>query len=456
MRDRPGDGADTGPAASGLQTPAASCPTAPRTATAAPGTQDRHRRLQTWLDALPEGAADAVLMAPADAARYSAQWQAIEGAWTDPLSDVVGDPEAVRGAIEDRMRWLDAQVQAGTYVEGVAGDFARALSVVGSAEAIDEVRVMADEAPLFCAPLSTGLFKSPIDPDFDRNRCASLHPGELVRVARHDTQTDWWRVHAGHTAGWVHAPTWTPALSREETAQRYGRTVSARTDAATTDGGMPIRLGVRLPVLGEGERAGTVRVSVPTAEGWAEDTVAVGGDVLEPATVPVTRRAVWAAALSELDAPYGWGGRAGERDCSRLLRDVFASFGVQLPRHSGVQALVGTRNVDVSAMSEADKRDEIRRAAARGLVLLYMPGHIMLYLGEDGPNMYAVSSVSEFLTPCEGGPDTVHRLDRVAVTTLDIGRGTERTAFIERITRLVLFEPGAAPSDAAPTSPTSQ
>ena len=123
---------------------------------------------------------------------------------------------------------------------------------------------------------------------------------------------------------------------------------------------------------------------------------------------------------------------------------------MQLPRHSGVQAKVGTHNVDVSGMSDADKRAAIDRAAETGLVLLYMPGHIMMYLGRDHERHYAVSSVSEYLTPCEGGPDTVHRLDRVAVTTLELGRGTERTAFIERITRLVVFGPSPSPSEPAP------
>ena len=79
--------------------------------------------------------------------------------------------------------------------------------------------------------------------------------------------------------------------------------------------------------------------------------------------------------------------------------------------------------------------------AARGIVILYMPGHVMLYLGADGEHLYAVSAISDFLTPCDGGKDSVHALDRVAVSTLEVGRGTERTAFIERITRLVVFAP---------------
>ena len=92
-------------------------------------------------------------------------------------------------------------------------------------------------------------------------------------------------------------------------------------------------------------------------------------------------------------------------------------------------------------MDEDAKRAEIRRQAERGLVLLYMPGHIMMYLGQDEGQQYAVSAISEYLVPCVGGPDTVYRLGRVAVTTLELGRGSERTAYIQRITNLVVLAP---------------
>ena len=147
-------------------------------------------------------------------------------------------------------------------------------------------------------------------------------------------------------------------------------------------------------------------------------------------------------ALAELDEPYGWGGTGGARDCSRYLRDLLVTFGIELARHSGVQAKLGTEQIDVKGMPDAAKRKAIADAAQRGVVLLYMPGHIMMYLGRDGGRDYAVSAISEWLEPCEGGPDTVYRLDRVAVTTLELGRDTERTSYIERITTLVLFAPG--------------
>jgi hypothetical protein len=75
------------------------------------------------------------------------------------------------------------------------------------------------------------------------------------------------------------------------------------------------------------------------------------------------------------------------------------------------------------------------------VVLLYMPGHILLYLGQDHEHDYGISALSEYLVPCPGGPDTMYKLDKVAVTTLELGRGTERRAFIERISKMAIFGP---------------
>ena len=155
----------------------------------------------------------------------------------------------------------------------------------------------------------------------------------------------------------------------------------------------------------------------------------------------LTRRHALALAFARLGDPYGWGGLGGYRDCSSLLLDVAATFDLRLGRNSSVQAQAGSTVVDVTGKSDADKLAAVRAADQRGLVLLYMPGHIMLYLGELDGKAYALSAISEYLLPCpEGGHRTV-RIDRVDVTDLERGRGTSRTSFVERITTLAVFGP---------------
>lgn len=433
----------------GTPTVAASpCPTTPDVVTRAPDVDDAHEDVATWLAKLPAGAADEVLVTPARAEALTSAFASIEGAWRDPLGDEIADPEIVAAHEQERLAYLQAQVASGAYEEGEPGSLASAQTRVDASIAVDEARVVVAESSLFCVPLDTGLYKPPKDPAFDRNRCASLHPGEVVRVVRRSDDGRWLALHAGHTSGWSLDPSLTPPIAVAELREAWsGRRVVTTDDDARTQAGRRIRLGTQLPVVGEGTD-GSLEVLVPTSDGLERDVVHPGAG-LHDGMLPLTRRALWTAALGQLGAHYGWGGRGGNRDCSRLVRDLFVAFGLQLPRHSGVQAKVGTHDVDVAGLSDADKRAAIETWAARGVLILYMPGHVMIYLGADGEHLYAVSAISDFLTPCDGGKDSVHVLDRVAVSTLEVGRGTERTAFIERITRLVVFAPADPDPDPA-------
>ena len=98
----------------------------------------------------------------------------------------------------------------------------------------------------------------------------------------------------------------------------------------------------------------------------------------------------------------------------------------------------GNAVVDLKGEAEPEKRKRLRTASAEGLVLTYMPGHIMLHLGEVDGQMYALSAVSEYVRPCGEAEQTV-RLDRVVVTNYDVGRHTARRAFLERLTTLGRF-----------------
>ena len=63
------------------------------------------------------------------------------------------------------------------------------------------------------------------------------------------------------------------------------------------------------------------------------------------------------------------------------------------------------------------------------------------WAGEGGGRPMAVSSLSEYLRPCGDGGNQLVRVDRVAVSDLELGRGTERTAFLQRLVRLAVFAP---------------
>jgi hypothetical protein len=420
-----------------------SCPTSWILETRAPDVTREMERAEFWLAKLPEGRADAVLIGPKEREAIAGRLAATPGSWRDPIDPALAEPAHVDAELDERLEWLRGRVASGKYVEDepeAVEMAARTIAKAGPVMESEALHLVVGETSLRCVPTMIGLYTLPIERDIDRNQCASLHLGDLVRVIR--KTSDWAYVDAGHSVGWISLAGSTPlgpALDPKTVeAERRGDHFWVLDDWSVLElGGTTLRAGTRFARRGDA-------LIVPTATG--EQSLTPGPE--DPvATEPLvfTRRAVFEQAFAQLGDPYGWGGRAGHRDCSSLLFDVFAQFDLLLGRNSAVQSQLGAHTVELAGQTDEAKRAAIRSAAGRGVVLLYMPGHIMLYLGHhsiDGvEHDYGLSAINEYLVPCPGGPDTVHRLARVVVSTLELGRGSERKAYIERIERLAVFAP---------------
>ena len=79
--------------------------------------------------------------------------------------------------------------------------------------------------------------------------------------------------------------------------------------------------------------------------------------------------------------PYGWGGSYECRDCSATTRDFLGVFGIFLRRNSSKQAKDGS-SIKIKNYPKAYKKKFINQNAEPFKSLLYVPGHIVLYLGQ--------------------------------------------------------------------------
>jgi len=82
---------------------------------------------------------------------------------------------------------------------------------------------------------------------------------------------------------------------------------------------------------------------------------------------------------------YAWGGNTyGGRDCSLTIKDFMCVFGRHLPRNSKGQ-IESQRNV-IDLTSITDKESKINALCTPFQSIVYMPGHVMLYVGRDRNN----------------------------------------------------------------------
>ena len=120
---------------------------------------------------------------------------------------------------------------------------------------------------------------------------------------------------------------------------------------------------------------------------------------------------------SLLTQPYGWGGVDKLRDCSLFTKDLLASFGVWLPRNSRAQANMGEK-INLKGLSNAAKSKEIKEKGVPYLTLVHLPGHIMLYAGYKGDDIYVVHDAWGLKTTNNGRA----LIGATAITTLNIGQ----------------------------------
>jgi hypothetical protein len=414
-----------------------------------PGTRPEDERLESWLSRTAEVAdLDAPLLTvPAVRAQNRAVALDPEQGLPTDRGSLSSPPPTGRldRELTARLAYLREKAETGTYVDrdGSPVDpstFRRS----GLRRRPTELRVALAPISLRCAPRLAGLYRAPVDLDFDRNGCSTIRPQEAVQVLG-AWRGDLLLVRTRYALGWVgeDAP-----LSPPVDPARWLPGGRARVEGVLEgEDGARFEGGAWLPVTAED------RVLFADREGLHEAPRAPELTVSER---PLTRRALLAEAFSRLGQPYGWGGANGGLDCSRFVMDVLGAFGLELPRHSGRQAATaGTFALDLDpALDDAERLRLLDAAHREGAVLLHFPGHIMLYLGRagDGSPM-AIHAFSEYLEPCDDGGDRLRRADRVAVTTLELGRGTERRSFLERLTRLVVLGPSVGPELAALARP---
>ncbi|MDL2209322.1 SH3 domain-containing protein [Desulfovibrio sp. OttesenSCG-928-O18] len=96
--------------------------------------------------------------------------------------------------------------------------------------------------------------------------------------------------------------------------------------------------------------------------------------------LPLTPGHVASVGNAMMGQPYGWGGFYGRRDCSAAMRDLFAPFGIWLPRNSRPQGQMGERR-DLSGLAPDAKEEAIMQKGVPFFSLVSMPGHVGLYLG---------------------------------------------------------------------------
>lgn len=312
-----------------------------------------------------------------------------------------------------------------------------------------------DELPLrygivtrFCdqrlLPTTAAAIADPESRDIDLVQNSALDIGTPVRILHESRDGRWVFVHCDISSGWITresvAACDRDALSRflkPDTPVVFLQSKSLVRESSSVNSkfSLRLRMGTYLPFAGDCSGP-LVSVWVPrrtkdgdldVRKGWvSENDVHIG-------FLPLTPRNITTQAFRMIGAPYGWGGKGQTQDCSRFIQEIFATMGLMLPRNSGDQARVLQTIVSFAKETPCpDRLELIRLSAEPGESLLYMKGHIMLYMGSMGPSVYVLHATHGFRKPYPDGEQFV-RVNRVVVSDLSLGEGSRKGSLCERL-----------------------
>ena len=138
-------------------------------------------------------------------------------------------------------------------------------------------------------------------------------------------------------------------------------------------------------------------------------------------------------ANEALGTPYSWGDSdENGMDCSSTLQGLFKCFGIIIPRNSSQQIKLSANIVNLSEMSLTGKLDTITDLPMGSI--LYMPGHVMMYLGEYNGIPYIIHNTTDSARDDNG----VTYFNSCVLTSIGIGKSG--LTLFDKITYAVTFK----------------
>ena len=299
------------------------------------------------------------------------------------------------------------------------------------------------------------LTNSSLDPDLDRLQETALFVGQWLQVLHYSQDRQWAFVVTDHYRGWMQVTDF--AVTDRQTIAKFlanpqrltvtGAKVQTNvTPELPSVSAVSLDMGVKLPLLptpdtlvnGQHPSFSYV-VQLPTraADGSLQlfpALIARHHDV-QVAALPFNQRQLITQAFKFLGERYGWGHGYQGRDCSGFIRDIYQTFGLNLPRNTAEQAkMPAPHSLDISAWSVEDKLSQLKRSQTGDL--LFIPGHVMMVLGVIDGEVWVIHDANGLSLRTSDGQFVHSKLNGVSVTPLSVLMVSETESYIDVMTTI--------------------
>lgn len=292
-------------------------------------------------------------------------------------------------------------------------------------------------------PTDKGMLEEKGDVEFDMVQNTKFKTWTPMAVYHMSQDGAWAYVQGTYARGWIKARDIAIFESKEK-LQSYvvrqrdflivtGRDIPVFSNPGLTEVRAVVQMGTRLPLQGE---TGNYYDSLLPVRGQGGAVVlekiyvSKASDVSK-GRLPYTQRNIIRQAFKLLAARYGWGGFYDGRDCSGFTFDVFMSMGLDMPRNSKEQGVIGTFLNAFKPFESEQQKIATLAIAKEGITLIRMPSHIMLYLGQINGMHYVIHSTwAERYSMTD---DSKNRINQTVVSDLTLNGKSRIGSLFHRI-----------------------
>lgn len=288
-------------------------------------------------------------------------------------------------------------------------------------------------------PTMDAVLETPNDTEFDQFQETAVEALQPLLVLYSSADQKWYYVQTYNYRGWVQNDK--IALAEEDEWRNYqnienflvvtGPSLSLGCDPySTATSELYLGMGTKLPLADATEIpqlvdnqsvAGNYVVKIPTRNSQGRAVfklalVSIAKDVHE-GYLPYTRSNILKQAFKLQGERYGWGGSPQAHDCSSFTRDVYSVFGFQLARNADEQEATPGKTLALAEKLTVAERIHLLESMDPG-ALLYMDGHVMMYLGNENRVAYIIHDIAAHGDPEQ--PLANGKLQRVPINQVTV------------------------------------
>jgi len=321
-----------------------------------------------------------------------------------------------------------------------------------------EYAMVVKRANMRSFPTHDRVFKTATDINLDRFQETALFPAEVVVVLHYSLDGQWAFVTSYNYSAWVSIDK--IALGKKEALFNYhqaknfliitgDKVLTTFNPYQTNISEVQLDMGVKIKLtdlkkvpatIGGQNTYASFVVDLPTRDKYGqlkfEQALIRRNKDVHMGYLEYNRQNILNQSFKFLGERYGWGHSFNARDCTGFVGEVYKSFGILMPRNTGQQASSQQGN-NIHFTKDTSVQEKIKQLQKLEVGdLIYIPGHVMMFLGLQNGKPYIIHDVSGLSYFKQNGEYYKSSLNGVSVTPLLPLQLNQESKYLDRIYNL--------------------